>query len=49
MALPILYDFNHFEALKERYNVMSVPCLVIDDSKVTFGKKNVQQLLDELG
>ena len=44
-----VYDLNHFEALKERYNVMSVPCLVIDDSRVTFGKKNVQQLLDELG
>ena len=44
-----VYDLNHFEALKERYNVMSVPCLVVDDSRVTFGKKNVQQLLDELG
>ena len=44
-----VYDINHFGALKERYNVMSVPCLVIDDDRVTFGKKGVQQLLDEIG
>ena len=43
-----VYDINHFGALKERYNVMSVPCLVIDDDRVTFGKKGVQQLLDEI-
>ena len=41
-----VYDINHFEALKERYNVMSVPCLVIGEDRVTFGKKNVQELLD---
>lgn len=44
-----VYDINHFESLKERYNVMSVPCLVIDDNRVTFGKKTIQQLLDEIG
>lgn len=44
-----VYDINHFESLKERYNVMSVPCLVFDDDRVTFGKKNVPQLLDEIG
>lgn len=44
-----VYDINHFGALKEHYNVMSVPCLVIDDDRVTFGKKGVQQLLDEIG
>jgi hypothetical protein len=25
---------------------MSVPCLVINDDLVTFGKKNINQLLD---
>lgn len=43
-----VYDINHFGALKERYNVMSVPCLVVDDDKVIFGKKSIQQLLDEI-
>ncbi len=41
-----VYDINHFAALKERYNVMSVPCMVINNEKVSFGKKNIQQLLD---
>ena len=35
--------------LKEKYNVMSVPCLVINQDKVTFGKKNIQQLLEVIG
>ena len=40
-----VYDLAHFEQLKERYQVMSVPCLVLNGNQVTFGKKNIQQLL----
>ena len=40
-----VYDIRHFENLKERYNVMSVPCLVINDDKISFGKKNMEQVL----
>ena len=40
-----VYDIRHFEDLKDRYKVMSVPCLVIDDKDVYFGKKSIQQLL----
>ena len=40
-----VYDINHFGSLKDRYRVMSVPCLVLNDEKVTFGKKNIKQLL----
>lgn len=44
-----VYDLNHFGDLKNKYNVMSVPCLVINGGeKVTFGKKNIPQLLSEL-
>ena len=35
------YDLNHFPALKETYNVMSVPCLVLNGEKVLFGKKSI--------
>ena len=42
-----VYDVNHFPDLRERYNVMSVPCLVVGD-RVDFGKKNISQLLDIL-
>lgn len=41
-----VYDLQHFDKLKKKYNVMSVPCLVINDDNVTFGKKNINQVLD---
>lgn len=40
-----VYDIRHFEELKNRYRVMSVPCLVVGE-KVFFGKKNIHQILD---
>ena len=40
-----VYDINHFSDKKEKYNVMSVPCLVINEDQVTFGKKNIEQIL----
>lgn len=44
-----IYDINHFAEMRNKYNVMSVPCLVINDGeRVFFGKKNVPQLLQEL-
>lgn len=44
-----VYDLNHFGELKQKYNVMSVPCLVINaGEKILFGKKNIPQLLKEL-
>ena len=45
-----VYDLNHFADLRERYKVMSVPCLVLNDGEtVSFGKKNISQLLELLG
>ncbi|MGN0298908.1 MAG: FAD-dependent oxidoreductase [Lachnospiraceae bacterium] len=41
-----VFDLNHYPSLKEQYHVMSVPCMVMNDSKITFGKKNMQQLLN---
>ena len=40
-----VYDIRHFEDLKNRYKVMSVPCLVVGDEKISFGKKNMEQVL----
>ncbi|MDO4265520.1 MAG: FAD-dependent oxidoreductase [Eubacteriales bacterium] len=40
-----VYDLNHFPALKDKYQVMSVPCMVINDGAPAFGKKNVPQVL----
>jgi len=41
-----VYDLQHFEDLKKKYNVMSVPCLVINDDNVSFGRKNINQIID---
>ena len=44
-----VYDLTHFPALREKYNVMSVPCLVVNGGEVvTFGKKNISQLIQIL-
>lgn len=40
-----VYDVNHFPELRERYKIMSVPCLIINKTKVAFGKKTLGQLL----
>jgi thioredoxin reductase (NADPH) len=42
------YDLNHFPGLREQYKVMSVPCLVINDEIVSFGKKNIRELAIQL-
>lgn len=45
-----VYDINHFADLKDRYDVMSVPCLVVNDGEqVSFGKKNLAQILEMVG
>ena len=41
-----VYDIHHYESLKNKYKVMSVPCMVINDEYVYFGKKNIQQILE---
>ena len=44
-----VYDLNHFPAIRDKYNVMSVPCLVVGDGEtVSFGKKNIRQVLELL-
>ncbi len=43
-----VYDVLHFEQLRKQYNVMSVPCLVINNEVVSFGKKNISQVLEFL-
>ncbi len=41
-----VYDIHYFEALRNKYKVMSVPCMVINGEHVSFGKKNLQQVLE---
>jgi len=46
-----VFDLAHFPQLKEKYNVMSVPCLVVntgddENETVTFGRKNLSEILE---
>ena len=43
-----VYDIRHFENLKNQYNVLSVPCMVLNNQSVFFGKKNIGQILSLL-
>lgn len=41
-----VYDIRHFEALRQRYQVLSVPCLVVNGERTVFGKKTLRQVLE---
>lgn len=41
-----IYDIHRFEEIRKRYNVMSVPCIVVNGEQVSFGKKNIEQILE---
>ncbi len=43
-----VYDIANSPELREKYSIMSVPCMIINDDKVVFGKKNVDELLEIL-
>lgn len=43
-----MFDLSHFPNLKEKYNVMSVPCTIINDKKIIFGKKSVDEMLKHI-
>ena len=44
-----VYDLAHYPDLQNKYNIMSVPCLIVNDKDIHFGKKSVAELLDILG
>ncbi|MBQ8824000.1 MAG: thioredoxin family protein, partial [Ruminococcus sp.] len=43
-----VFDLNHFPEMKQKYDVMSVPCMIINDSIPLFGKKNIKQIVNIL-
>lgn len=43
-----MFDLRHYPDIKERYSIMSVPCIIINDSKILFGKKTMEEILEEL-
>jgi thioredoxin reductase (NADPH) len=43
-----VFDVVHYPELMEKYHVMSVPCLVINDEQTRFGRMNMEQLVSFL-
>ena len=41
-----VYDLQYYPDLKDKYNIMSVPCMILDEKDVHFGKKSVTELLE---
>ena len=41
-----MFDIAHFSEFKDQYNIMSVPCIIVDDEKVFFGKHSIEELID---
>lgn len=41
-----MIDIAHFPEFKEKYKIMSVPCMVVNGEKLVFGKKNLQEALE---
>jgi len=48
LVTAAVYDLNHFPELRQQYSVMSVPCMVVNDHFVTFGKMAVPEVLDAI-
>lgn len=43
-----MFDLRHYPDIKEKYNIMSVPCMIVNDSKLIFGRKSIEEILEEL-
>ena len=40
-----VYDIAKYPEYREKYDIMSVPALLINDSKLSFGKKDLNTLI----
>jgi len=52
LVTAAVFDMNHFPDLRQKYNVMSVPAMVVETSGVEelkFGKMGIAEVLDALG
>lgn len=41
-------DLMHYPELKRKYKIMSVPCMVINDTQVYFGRKSLEEVTELL-
>lgn len=43
-----MIDLMHYPEIKKKYQVMSVPCMIINDKDVYFGKKGIEEVTNIL-
>ncbi|MCD7806271.1 MAG: FAD-dependent oxidoreductase [Lachnospiraceae bacterium] len=43
-----VFDLSRFPQLKEKYQIRSVPCIVVDEKRVLFGRKEPEELAREI-
>lgn len=43
-----MIDLMHYPELKKKYQIMSVPCMIVNDSQVYFGKKSLEEVAELL-
>lgn len=43
-----MLDLSKYPEVKEKYGIMSVPCMIINEEEVYFGKKSLEDIIDIL-
>mgnify|MGYP002627707269 CR=1 FL=1 len=41
-----MIDISNFKDIKEKYKIMSVPAIIINDNEVHFGAKKIDEIID---
>ncbi len=41
-----MIDVMRFPQFRDKYSIMSVPAIIINDEKVVFGKKSIDELIE---
>lgn len=41
-----MFDISPFPELKDKYGIMSVPCIIVNENNKYFGKKDISQMLE---
>lgn len=43
-----MIDIFAFPELKNKYNIMGVPALIIDDKEISFGKQSIEEIIEKI-
>ncbi|WP_343246871.1 FAD-dependent oxidoreductase [Diplocloster hominis] len=43
-----MFDINHFPDFKNKYSIMSVPCIIINDNRTVFGSRSIEEIVELL-